>query len=421
MKLLIVDTNPAERRDSRRLLEDSCAVCEAGTGREGLAQVADDIACVLVEAQLPDMSGIDFLVQLRAQNMTVPAMLFGRDGGADLLARAREAGADDVQPKGIAGDALLRSIRAAINRRALESSLRLERARPELIYRLIDESDDLFFALGHNGEIVEGNLALEKALGFSRQELVGSRLNNHPLFDRIGPQLLDRLRGAALNESVRIDGDLLPADGSVMPVEISCMRVRLSNQEFLVAVARNIGERRALEEHLRRLSLNDQLTGVANRRAFDARLTEEWRRGWRAGAPLSLLLLDIDHFKAYNDTLGHLAGDDCLKTVASRLQSSLRRPEDLLARYGGEEFAVLLPATQSAGARLFAHHLLASLQRAELVHPASPTGPHVSISIGGSCTTLFSERSPSVLVASADAALYRAKSGGPNRVEFNLL
>ena len=125
MNLLIVDPNPAERRESRRLLEDSCSVREAETGREGLAQIAHDTDCVLVESRLPDMSGIDFLVQLRAQNMTVPAMLYGRDGGADLLARAREAGADDVQSKDIAGDALLRSIRAAVNRRALESSLRV--------------------------------------------------------------------------------------------------------------------------------------------------------------------------------------------------------------------------------------------------------------------------------------------------------
>jgi len=421
MNLLIVDANPEERLASRRLLEDTCAIREVGSGREALAAIDADTDCLLLETELPDMSGVDFLVQLRAQDMDLPVVLLCRDVSDDTAARARECGADDVQLKGIRGDQLARCLRTAINRRALESSLRRERARPELIYRLIDESDDLFFALGRHGEIVEANLALEKALGFTRQELVGSRLNNHPLFDRVGSQLLERLHAASTNESVRIEGELVQADGSPLPVEINSMRVRVSGQEFMVAVARNISERKALEEHLLRLSLNDALTGVANRRAFEARLSEEWRRASRTNAPLSLLLLDVDHFKAYNDRLGHIAGDDCLRTVASRLQAALRRPEDLLARYGGEEFAVLLPATNAAGATLFAHHLLNHLRKAALPHPASSAGPHVTISIGGSCTQLFTDRSTSALIASADAALYRAKAGGRDRVEFNEL
>ncbi|MDP3857807.1 MAG: diguanylate cyclase [Stagnimonas sp.] len=421
MNLLIVDANLAERLATRRLLEDSCAVREAGSGREALAAQDAETSCLLLETTLPDMDCIDFLVQLRTLNLDLAVVLLCHSASEDFLARARDCGADDIQIKGVSADALLRSIRGAIKRRALDISLRREQARPELIYRLIDESSDLFFALGSNGEIVETNLAAEQALGFSRQDLVGSRLNNHPLFDRIGSRLLERLRETVLNESVRIDGELVMPDGSMLPVEINSMRVRVSNQDFLVAVARNISERRALEEHLRRLSLNDALTGIANRRAFEARLAEEWRRAGRSGAPLSLLLIDVDHFKAYNDTLGHLAGDEALRTVATRLQAALRRPEDLLARYGGEEFAVLLPATNTAGATLFAHHLLSSLHRAALPHPASPTAEHVTVSIGGSSTERFAERSASALIASADAALYRAKAGGRDRVEFNSL
>lgn len=417
MNLLIVDANAVERLASRRLLEDSCALREAESGQDGLAAVAVDTDCVLLESDLPDMSGIEFLVQLRSQNMDVPVVLFCASASADTVARARECGADEVQAKGVSAEVLLRCIRGAINRRALESSLRRERARPELIYRLIDESDDLFFALGRNGEIVEANLATEQALGFSRQELVGSQLNNHPLFDRIGNRLMERLRGAALNESVRIEGELVLQDGSIRPVELNSMRVRVSGQDFLVAVARNISERRALEEHLLRLSLNDSLTGIANRRAFEARFAEEWHRAGRSGAPLALLLLDVDHFKAYNDNLGHPAGDECLRQVATRLQGSMRRPEDLLARYGGEEFAVLLPATDSAGAMIFAHHLLNVLHRAALPHPASPVSQHVTLSIGVASTKQFADRAPAALVAAADAALYAAKAGGRDRIE----
>lgn len=419
MKILLVDHSPDERRAIRQLLEDDCALQEVDTGAEGLSRVEFDTDCVLVEYALPDLNGVEFLVQLRSQGLDVPVVLLSRDAGSDVAARARQCGADEVLARNqINADSLRRSIRGAVNRRALESNLRREQARPELIYRLIDESEDLFFALGRHGEIVEANLATERALGFSKQELLGSQLSNHPLFDRVAGRLLDRLRSANLNESLRLEGELIQADGRPAPTEINVMRVRVSGEDFLVAVARNISERKALEEHLRRLSLNDALTGVANRRAFEARLADEWRRAGRSGCPLALLLIDIDHFKAYNDTLGHPAGDACLRSVAARLNAAMRRPEDLLARYGGEEFAVLLPATDTAGAMTFAQHLQDSLRKAALPHPASPSGALVSISIGAATTEQFLERSPTTLVAAADVALYEAKAAGRDCLRF---
>lgn len=419
MKILLVDHSPDERRAIRQLLEDDCALQEVDTGAEGLSRVEFDTDCVLVEYALPDLNGVEFLVQLRSQGLDVPVVLLSRDAGSDVAARARQCGADEVLARNqINADSLRRSIRGAVNRRALESNLRREQARPELIYRLIDESEDLFFALGRHGEIVEANLATERALGFSKQELLGSQLSNHPLFDRVAGRLLDRLRSANLNESLRLEGELIQADGRPAPTEINVMRVRVSGEDFLVAVARNISERKALEEHLRRLSLNDALTGVANRRAFEARLADEWRRAGRSGCSLALLLIDIDHFKAYNDTLGHPAGDACLRSVAARLNAAMRRPEDLLARYGGEEFAVLLPATDSAGALTFAQHLQDSLRKAALPHPASPSGALVSISIGAATTEQFLERSPTTLVAAADVALYEAKAAGRDCLRF---
>lgn len=419
MKILLVDPKLSERLASRQLLEDDCALREADTGAEALKLIEPDTTCVLVEYALPDMSGVEFLVQLRSQGQDLPVVLLTADESPDVAARARQCGADEVLIKRLANaENLRRSILGAVNRRALESNLRRERARPELIYRLIDESEDLFFALGRHGEIVEANLAAERALGFSKQELLGSQLSNHPLFDRVAGRLLDRLRSANLNESLRLEGELVHADGTPVPTEINVMRVRVSGEDFLVAVARNISERKALEEHLRRLSLNDALTGIANRRAFEARLADEWRRGGRSGSPLALLLIDIDHFKAYNDALGHPAGDACLRAVASRLSAAMRRPEDLLARYGGEEFVVLLPATDAAGATNFAQHLQETLRRAALPHPASPTGAQVSISIGASSTQQFLDRSPSTLVAAADVALYEAKAAGRDCLRF---
>ncbi len=167
---------------------------------------------------------------------------------------------------------------------------------------------------------------------------------------------------------------------------------------------------------LERLSSVDALTGVANRRRFDDVLSREWRRAARRGAPLTVMLADLDRFKALNDTRGHLHGDACLRRVAQVLERGLRRAGDLLARYGGEEFALVLPETDLAEARTHAETLRAAVVAERLPHGGSPGRPHVTISIGAAATTPQREERPEPLVALADQALYRAKRGGRNRV-----
>ena len=158
----------------------------------------------------------------------------------------------------------------------------------------------------------------------------------------------------------------------------------------------------------------DGLTGLANRRAFDVALTRASRRAARMGGELSLLLLDLDWFKQLNDTLGHLAGDDALRSAAAALSGVARRPYDLVARYGGEEFAVVLPDTGLAGARHVAGTIQAVLRLAAIPHPASPFG-RVTASIGGA-TAFGHVARPESLIAEADAALYDAKRGGRDRI-----
>jgi len=163
---------------------------------------------------------------------------------------------------------------------------------------------------------------------------------------------------------------------------------------------------------LQRITLQDGLTGVANRRAFDAALLNEWRRAQRHGHALSLLMIDIDHFKAYNDGHGHVEGDRCLRAVAGSLNAALQRASDLLARYGGEEFAALLPETDAAAAQRTAERLHAVVGRL-----APMLGQAVSVSIGVA-TLLPAPGDPSdLLVRRADRALYAAKAAGRNRVE----
>jgi diguanylate cyclase (GGDEF)-like protein len=171
---------------------------------------------------------------------------------------------------------------------------------------------------------------------------------------------------------------------------------------------------------LQQLLSTDSLTGIANRRRFDDAFEREWRRCRRAGAPLSLLMIDVDHFKPYNDLYGHQQGDDCLRQVAQLLLEEMGRPGDLLARYGGEEFVCLLPEAGPFGARTVANRLVAKIRRADITHPLSPASEQLTISIGVATASDLSG-SPDALVALADKMLYAAKDAGRDQVMGGML
>lgn len=162
---------------------------------------------------------------------------------------------------------------------------------------------------------------------------------------------------------------------------------------------------------LRRLAWIDGLTGVANRRQFDERLEREWKRCRRDGIPLAAAVIDIDYFKAFNDTYGHLTGDDCLRRVARAAASALQRPEDFIARTGGEEFTCVLPDTDAAGAMQVAKRIATEIRALQISHEHSATG-HVTVSIG--IADSAGPVAPSVedLIKRADTALYAAKHRG---------
>ncbi len=167
---------------------------------------------------------------------------------------------------------------------------------------------------------------------------------------------------------------------------------------------------------LERMALIDGLTGIANRRHFDDLLAREWRRALREEKPLSLVMFDIDFFKAYNDAYGHPRGDECLKQVAQVLARGLRRPADVVARYGGEEFVALLPETDAEGAALLAERMRDGVMALALPHAGSAVAPRVTISAGVATAERCNGDAPGVLVAAADRALYEAKLGGRNQV-----
>ncbi|WP_034619745.1 sensor domain-containing diguanylate cyclase [Chitinibacter tainanensis] len=189
--------------------------------------------------------------------------------------------------------------------------------------------------------------------------------------------------------------------------------------EALVGFMFDISERKKTEEkllslqkELEALSFKDGLTGIANRRKFDAQLHAEWANAQRSSEPLSLILLDIDYFKQYNDLYGHLQGDECLRQVAQTLQLAAAGPRDLAARFGGEEFVILLPNSDHKAAQKVAARCLRLIDKLQLPHANSSGSHHITASFGVGTLPAGDARSAAELVAAVDRLLYRAKQQG---------
>jgi diguanylate cyclase (GGDEF)-like protein/PAS domain S-box-containing protein len=219
---------------------------------------------------------------------------------------------------------------------------------------------------------------------------------------------------------------VIRGDGSLIWVEVASRIIGehgMGAQCDRAVIMRDVSDRKALEDELRSMAMKDGLTGLSNRRAFDEALLSEWKRTVREKSQMSLLLIDIDHFKAFNDAHGHQVGDDCLRGVAAALQTTAKRPGDLVARYGGEEIAIILAGCETKGAEALGE--AARLAVEELGIPHGPElGGVVTISIGAATAMARdggSAAMPHTLLSSADRALYMAKGAGRNCVRSTLL
>ncbi|OYT89332.1 MAG: diguanylate cyclase response regulator [Burkholderiales bacterium PBB6] len=203
-----------------------------------------------------------------------------------------------------------------------------------------------------------------------------------------------------------------PVSPVVLQAKLRAMqRLRALSQQLLTLT----DQLRASNADLQELSLKDSLTGLTNRRGLDIRLDEELRAARREKLPLTVLLLDVDNFKLYNDTAGHLQGDDCLRRIGQLLAGTCRRPRDMAARFGGEEFVILLPGTSHSGAMMFAKALRRTVHQLALPHPAH--GGERCVTISGGISTAVPDGNSTIesLLSRADAALYTAKSLGRDR------
>ncbi len=226
------------------------------------------------------------------------------------------------------------------------------------------------------------------------------------------------LVAASLDMSLGLMGDLPFTFGWYLGRVMSL----LSNVTVFIALLfesmRLFGRVSRVNQHLEHLSLTDPLTQLANRRAFEANFAVEWRRAEREMLPVSLLMIDVDQFKGFNDCFGHTAGDECLRLVAQTLSGVARRPVDMAARLGGEEFVLLLPNTEPAGAAWLGERVRAAIEALQISNPGSPRGV-VTVSVG--VATDYPRNpggGPASLIERADAGLYQAKRAGRNRVHI---
>lgn len=312
----------------------------------------------------------------------------------------------------------------------IKMSNRLASIESKKVLLVDDRNDNLLVLaseLNSRGYVIlqanNGRLALEIA----RAEIPDIVLLDIAMPDMDGYQVCQQLKAdprtkdipvifiSILNE-IEVKARAFAVGGSdyiARPFVIEEVVIRVQNQ---LAIARLKAQLKAKNQRLKILVSQDDLTKVANRYHFNRYLRQEWRRAYREGYYLSLILSDIDYFKQYNDRFGHQAGDVCLRRVARAITSAVKRPADLVARYGGEEFAVILPQTSGANALNVALEIHQAVERLQISHPDSTVSNFVSLSSGVACTIPTTRTNRTRLISEADTALYQAKTQGRNRV-----
>ena len=291
------------------------------------------------------------------------------------------------------------------------------------------------FVIDTSGKIIIWNRACERLTGVEAWEVLGTADHWKCFYGEQRPTLADLViqgRAADLHRLYRQHARRNDADNNLC-AENWCDMPRLGRRRYLAADAspildsegklvavvetlRDVTDEKHAQVALEQLATRDGLTGLANRRCFDDTLNAEWQRALRHQQPLSLLMVDVDNFKQYNDAYGHLGGDECLQRIATAVSSEMRA-NDLVARYGGEEFAVILPNQSLKGAAIVAERIRCRVEQLRL--PNLGSQQHVvTVSIGAATALAAPESDPSQLVATADSALYRAKHMGRNRISL---
>ena len=355
----------------------------------------------------------------------VERLMRRKDGSlflADVLAKTISPGSSSGGTIWIAED--------VTDKRAAELAIK---ESEQHLSQIVDGSSIATFVIDAEHRVTHWNRACAYLTGLNATQMLGSRDVWKAFYEVARPCLADLVADEATYDSIaelypqfrrsRLMTGAFEAEhffpqmgegGRWLHFTAAPLRHGDGTHAGAIETLQDITEQRKAQAALEQLATRDGLTGIANRRSFDQQLSDEWNRSLRESLSLSLLMIDIDHFKRYNDTYGHQGGDQCLRQIAGSLDQVACRPGDLVARYGGEEFAVILTSTDTEGARVVARRILDRVAELAIPHSSGEEG-YVTLSIGISTLTPLPGITPENLVSAADGALYQAKHAGRNR------
>jgi two-component system cell cycle response regulator len=373
---------------------------------------------ILLDVVMGGIDGIETCRRLKAHPATarIPVIFMSAKNETDDVVAGFDAGAVDYIGKPLKLGEVCARVRAQLQ---LSSHVDSQHRQTERLRLIVNGMDEGLMIIEANGCIQFSNPACDRHLGYEQNELTGMALGQL-LSPGVTQEYLAYFsawsadpetvhpRGAREVQIRRRDGTARAMDLTLTPM--------YAGEPLFIGLLHDITHHKQSETALQRAALLDPLTKIANRRHFDSFLEKEWLRAIRSSEPLSLVVIDVDHFKLYNDTLGHAAGDACLRKVAAALQSHALRPTDIAARFGGEEFVLLFAETTLDTAMKLAESVRAHIESIEMPNPRSSTSSWLTVSVGVATIVPTQQDKIETFFVAADRAMYQAKEAGRNRV-----
>ncbi|TFW16391.1 diguanylate cyclase [Duganella callida] len=419
--ILIVDDAPDNLGTLRKLMvEQGYQTFVANSGERALKiarRVHPDL--ILLDIMMPGMDGYETCRQLKSHASTqrIPVIFMSARTGTDDVVAGFDLGAVDYIGKPLRLPEVCARVRTQLQ---IRSRSETHEEQAERLRTIVNNMAEGLLIIEADGRIQFTNPACDKYLGYQHDQLAGRNIADllNPL---VAQEYLDYFgRYAAAPQSAHNHGTreviIRHRNGSSVCMDLTLTPMYL-RQPLFIGLLHDITHHKQSEDALQRAAMVDPLTKIANRRHFDTFLEKEWQRAMRSGQPLSLVVLDVDHFKLYNDTLGHPAGDVCLQQVAQAIASHAHRPTDLAARYGGEEFVLLFAETDAGKAVHLAEAIRGHIEALQIPHPRSTTSAWLTVSIGVATIHPHQLDNTESLFVAADRALYVAKEGGRNQVQ----
>lgn len=418
--VLIVDDAPANLGMLRKILtQQGYQTYVASSGERALTlarRMHPDL--ILLDVVMPGLDGLETCRQLKSNPLTqrIPVIFMSARNDAEDVVEGLDIGAVDYIGKPLRMAEVCARVRAQLQIRSRSEN---HEEQAERLRTIVNNMAEGLLIIETDSRIQFTNPACDKYLGYIEGELASKSLAEllHPQVAAEYQEYFDRY--AAAPDTAHSHGTreviIRHRNGSSVCMDLTLTPMYL-RQPLFIGLLHDITHHKQSEDALQRAAMVDPLTKIANRRHFDNFLEKEWQRAMRSGQPLSLVLLDVDHFKLYNDNLGHAAGDACLIQVAQAIADHALRPTDLAARYGGEEFVLLFAETGAEAAMQLAEAIRAHIEGLRLVHPRSTTSPWITVSIGVSTIHPQQLDNTESLFVAADRAMYAAKEGGRNQI-----